>query len=112
MTTLKFNPFLTGSVLALFISISSCKKDEKVSTITAEATIINTGSVALDGCDWAVKINATDSTYSPKNLADNFKVNGLKVNVSFQVLTTRFPCGSIANFGLRQIQISQISADK
>jgi len=108
MRNLIRHPVLLILDLALsIIYISSCKKDE--SKFTEDATVIYTGPLAADGCGWLIKSAATDSTYSPKNLAASFQVDGLKIHVSYDKLKTRYHCGQIANSpGITQITIKSI----
>jgi hypothetical protein len=87
------------------------KKSSSTQIITANATIINEGDPAADGCGWLVKINETDSTYNAPNLADQYKVNGLKVQVAYEKLSERFYCGMIPvpqNPGITEIKINSI----
>ena len=78
-------------MLILFnLSVLSCKKNNTKQMITANATIINTGPVAVDGCGWIVKINGSDSTYSPTNLATQYQVDSLQVRITYQRLSERF----------------------
>ena len=57
-----------------------------------DATVTDAGSIAADGCGWQL---VADSTYNPLNLGDQYKVNGLKVKVTFHKPGTRFFCGII-----------------
>jgi hypothetical protein len=103
-------------VIALFIVplvlLQSCKKNAATMTIRIageDAIILNTGDIAADGCGWQIKI--ADSYYSPKNLADQFKVDSLKVRIDYHELKTRFYCSQIANNpgnGIPEIQIDGI----
>ena len=77
---------LTAFVFAL--SFSACKKDQPVFT---DATVINAGAVAADGCGWVIRIG--DTNYSPTNLADQYKETELKVSIRYQPLNTKFECG-------------------
>ena len=77
---------LTAFVFAL--SLSACKKDQPVFT---DATVINAGAVAADGCGWVVRIG--DTNYSPTNLTNEFKETELKVSIRYRTLTTKFECG-------------------
>ena len=52
----------------------SCKKGNVTTkSVVANAIVINKGNPAADGCGWLIKINGTDSLYSPSNLTDIFK---------------------------------------
>ena len=98
-------------IMFMAISLFSCKKTgNPVAPRNTNATLVYTGSVAADGCDWLVQINGTNEVYSPVNLSPAFQKDSLKVNITFDVLTTKFPCGSLANNpGISQIRITSIS---
>jgi hypothetical protein len=89
--------------------ISSCKKG--TNDIKANAIIIDTGDPAADGCGWLIKINSTDSTYSPKNLPVLYQIDSLKVHISYKRLTTRFGCGMSPGHGYYQIQLDAITKE-
>jgi len=78
-------------LLTLFIvalSTSACKKTELAYT---DATVINAGAVAADGCGWVIRIG--DTNYSPTNLDEKFKETELKVSIRYQTLASKFECG-------------------
>lgn len=86
--TLNFKLFLlTAFIFAL--NISACKKNDQ--PVFTEATVINGGAVAADGCGWIIRIG--DINYSPTNLADKYKETELKVSIRYETLTTKFECG-------------------
>lgn len=85
--TLNFKLLLLTLMFAL--SISACRKNEQ--PVFTDATVINAGAVAADGCGWVIRIG--DTNYSPTNLADQFKETELKVSIRYQTLTTTFECG-------------------
>jgi hypothetical protein len=86
---LHFNIMLIVSMSFILI-FSLCKKGDKV--YTAEATIYNSGAVALDGCGWFLRID-TNREYSPINLGDDYKLTNLKVIIKYRLLDTKFQCG-------------------
>jgi hypothetical protein len=98
--TLNFKLLLL-SMLTVLLSISACKKSEERldeqsvgklnGQLTAEATVKNTGDIALDGCGWVIKIG--DTHYSAINLADVYKENELKVTITYEALTSKYMCG-------------------
>lgn len=99
-------------VFLLGATIISCKKNgqnDQNGQLT-DAIVINYGDPAIDGCGWVVKIIATDSVYSPKNLPEMYQVGNLKVRISYTKLQTRFPCGDTP-FGPRQIQLDTITKE-
>ena len=71
------------------LAYSGCKKDGEI--VLTDATIINAGAVAADGCGWVIRVN--DVNYSPVNLDDKFKVNELKVGIYYDKLNEKFTCG-------------------
>ena len=73
----------------LALSFSACRKNEQ--PIFTDATVINAGAVAADGCGWVIRIG--DTNYSPTNLTDEFKETELKVSIRYQTLPTKFECG-------------------
>ena len=75
------------------IIIACTKSDSQNAALITEATIYNTGAVAADGCGWTLKAAVNDSTYSPVNLGEDYKVNNLKVKVRFHPMKTKFSCG-------------------
>ncbi len=95
------------------IVISSCKKTNSNQThsFTENATIIDSGSLAADGCDWLIKTDITDSVYNVPNLPAQYHVNNLKVHITYHKLATRFYCGMIPlpqNKGITEIQLDII----
>jgi hypothetical protein len=93
----------------LALVIPSCKKPgAPAATLTTNATIINSGAIAADGCGWLIKLN-DDSEYSPVNLSADFQQDNLKVNVSYTLLSTNTACSMLVNNpGIRQIKIDNI----
>jgi len=85
--TLNFKLLLLTLMFSL--SISACRKNDQ--PVFTEATVINAGAVAADGCGWVIRIG--DTNYSPTNLAEQFKETELKVSIRYQTLTTKFECG-------------------
>jgi hypothetical protein len=74
---------------------SACKKEiyqnKRPGQLEATATVINSGSVALDGCGWLIQIG--DTSYSPDNLPETFKETGITVNIEYTVSEAEFVCG-------------------
>ncbi|MDB5131573.1 MAG: hypothetical protein JWR02_1322 [Mucilaginibacter sp.] len=112
---------LTPPLISLFIIIFllpvliiiSCKKQPvNLSGITADATVIDGGNPAADGCGWEMKINSTDSLYSVPNLPIAFQTANLQVHITYHKLSTRYYCGMIANNpgpGMTEIQVDAIT---
>ena len=99
---------IVSMVALVVITAMACNKsnNENAAVIT-EAVVINSGAVAADGCGWIIKIPVTDSTYSPVNLAEDYKVNNLKVKVRFHPMSTKFTCGWGAK--IREVTIDNIT---
>jgi hypothetical protein len=100
--TLHFNIMLIVS-LSFITIMSYCKKGDKV--YTAEATIYNSGAVALDGCGWFLRID-TNKEYSPINLGEDYQLHNLKVVIKYRLLDSKFQCGWGAK--LQQIELVDI----
>ncbi|MFD1255295.1 hypothetical protein ACFQ3S_00675 [Mucilaginibacter terrae] len=84
------------ALLCILIATSACKKeiiyqDKKPGQLEAIATVINTGSPALDGCGWLIKVGTV--SYSPDNLPENFKESGINVKIEYTVSDADFVCG-------------------
>lgn len=107
---MKKSTLLKIATIVTFVIITAiaCSKSngDKAAVIT-EAIVINSGAVAADGCGWIIKIPVTDSTYSPVNLAEDYKVNNLKIKVRFHPMTTKFTCGW--GVKLREVTIDNIT---
>ncbi|RYE16578.1 MAG: hypothetical protein EOP42_33715 [Sphingobacteriaceae bacterium] len=84
-------------LLLLFYILTSCSKKDSATIKNAEATIIFTGSVALDGCGYLVKINSTGVSYHADNLSETYQKDNLPVIISYHLLTTKFSCGLLSN---------------
>ena len=93
--------------LVVITAIACTKSDSENAVVITEAIIYNSGAVAADGCGWTLKVTATDSTYSPVNLTEDYKVNNLKVKVRFHPMKTKFSCGWGAK--LTEITIDNIT---
>jgi hypothetical protein len=91
------------AVLIFSITALSCKKDKNL--LVADATVIDAGNPAADGCGWMIKID--DTLYSPINLPENYKKTDSKVKIDFYVLTTKYQCG-FAPISYSQIDIKSI----
>jgi hypothetical protein len=100
--------FLSITLLSMLI-VSSCKKSgTTAASLTANATVVNSGAIAADGCGWLIKLN-DNSEYSPVNLTSDFQQDNLKVSVTYTILSTNTSCGSLAgNPGVRQIKLNAI----
>ena len=85
------------SFLALLFLLFSCKKErscEGCNTDTGfkDATILFTGPVEGDGCDWVVKIG-DNQYYHPDVLGPEFRQNELNVKICYELTNSEFRCG-------------------
>jgi hypothetical protein len=83
--------------LALLFLLFSCNKDRSCegcdnNTCFKDATILYTGPVAGDGCDWVIRIG-TNQLYHPDLLAEEFKENELPIKLCYELTTDEFRCG-------------------
>jgi hypothetical protein len=80
-------------VLILILLALSCNK-ESSNPVTTNATIVWTGEVAVDGCDWCIM---TDSThfYHPDHLDTAFLHDQLDVKIVYNLTSDKFYCGSV-----------------
>ena len=78
-----------GALLLLTAGARCEKNTEKPDTRKAEA-IIDYANPATDGCGWLVLIN--NKPYFPVNLADEYKIDKLKVSVDYQLLDSKYTC--------------------
>jgi hypothetical protein len=69
----------------------ACSKDTS-KDVTTNATVVWTGEVAADGCDWCIK---TDSThfYHPDHLDTAFLHDELDVKIVYELTSDKFYCG-------------------
>jgi len=54
-------------------------------------TVLDTGNPALDGCGWLIKVGNT--SYSPDNLPNDFKIGNTQVKIKYIVSDAKFSCG-------------------
>lgn len=79
-------------VVTIVFTVSSCKSEDIQISEMEEATIINGGEPALDGCGWLLKIKEVN--YSPVGgLEEAFREDELKVNIAYKLLKTYSNCG-------------------
>ena len=99
-------------VMALLLCAFSCKKSECREPKTKEAGPFNAivawyGEPAADGLGWVLRIDSL-RIEKPSNLATEFRVNGLKVNVTYEPTTEKFPCFCAQGF-INMVRITSIS---
>ena len=88
---------LFAGLLVLFFA---CTKDRSCQDCDTEsgfvnATIIDSGPIASDGCGWVVKFG-DDKFYHPDELADEFRENNLSVKICYESSKDEFRCGIAA----------------
>lgn len=98
-------------LLAFTTVLLSCKKE--ASAQKANATIVYTGALAVDGCGWLVRLDSANNKpgnvyYSPTNLEKKYEVNNLRISINYKVLSTKFNCGDLPNGGQTQIEVLHI----
>lgn len=102
--------------IALFIfSIGlyafSCDNQSPISTVDSDrqsevsAIVIYEGDPSVDGCGWLIQYD--QKFYSPVNLGSDFKVDSLKVVLSYKVLESTWDCG-FREPGYKQIEVLRI----
>ena len=96
------------SITLVFILLQMAFKCEDQHTLDLqEATIVNSGPVAADGCGWLILID--EEEYSPTNLEEQYQKAGLKVKVEARLLDTEFQCGMNPDHKLPMIEIISIN---
>jgi hypothetical protein len=106
---------LIVAITLVLAGFTSCKKDKNL--LTTEATVVYTGSIAADGCEWLIYVDeAGNNVQDPKrtyynvvNLPENYKQNNTKITISYKLLSSRYHCGMLANSpGIPQIEMKEI----
>jgi hypothetical protein len=88
----------------LIFGLISCNSDGP-EIVEIQAVVIDSGSIATDGCGWLIKINGVD--YSPTYLSTQYQQDGLTVLINFEYLSSTFACGLQAT-EIPQIRLEQI----
>ncbi len=70
--------YLLGSV-CLIVLAASCNKDKDLKN----ATVVDTGDVAADGCGYVLRMDDDGSLKKPKYLPSMYQHDGDKVKVKF-----------------------------
>lgn len=74
-------------------AMQGCSKDE---LLTSYGTVIDTGSFASGGCEWAIQLST--GYYEPRNLPVEFQVNGLNVQVTYRIVQPIANCPNAQNY--------------
>ena len=75
-------------VLLFFSCNEQCKNGKQ-----ASATVLYTGMLAADGCDWTIRIDSI--SYHPETLDSAYREDKLSVNICYEETTDRFSCGML-----------------
>lgn len=97
------------SLLIIGLLLFSCKKDRCEACKAkdyVDATIIFSGPVATDGCDWVVKIGDAQY-YHPESLPSGYMQNELAVKICYEITGEQFHCG-LAGTGMPVIRVTDI----
>lgn len=80
-------------IFCLGLTLNSCSEVFSENDVKGEeAKVIFAGSEASDGCGWLL-ILSDEKKYKPESLSNEFKVDGLSVEVSFKELNSIYSCG-------------------
>jgi hypothetical protein len=105
--------FFCAAILVVAIATTAaCKKGatNKPIIFSEDATILDEGDPAADGCGWLIK-TSSDSTYNASALDNQYKINNLKIHIAYHKLKPRYYCGFQAipqNGGITEIQLDSI----
>ncbi|MEI9945993.1 MAG: hypothetical protein WDN26_17450 [Chitinophagaceae bacterium] len=91
------------SFLFLLLFLFSCDKENSCKNcVKTDATIIWSGPLEADGCNWLVKIGTI--YYHPDVLGDAFKQTDLAVKICYKETGDQFHCG-LAGAGIPVIHV-------
>ncbi|MEM6964681.1 MAG: Kazal-type serine protease inhibitor [Bacteroidota bacterium] len=64
-------------------------------TLEANATIVNDGDIALDGCGWLIQFEVDGSirSHQSDDLPNNFQQDNLQVSIKYKPTSEVFTCG-------------------
>jgi len=105
------------AIVLMLAVVTSCKKDKGL--LTTDATVVYTGSIAADGCEWLIYVEGigpydnqtgpAKTYYNVVNLPEKYKEHNLKVAVSYKLLSSRYHCGiNVNDPGIQQIELNEI----
>ncbi len=90
--------------LFMIMGVGGCEEKNNIFENTA---IITYSEPAADGCSW--KININQKEYHPVNLSDEYKINGLNVNVKYNLLSSVWECPQWTTKKFQEIKIISIT---
>ncbi len=79
---------LFSALVLLIFAIIGCDKEENI--LKEDAVIIYEGDPALDGCGYFIKVR--NAKYKPISLLPKFRIENLKVKITYQILTDKWSC--------------------
>ena len=77
-------------ILLFFIALTACDKDDHNEKFEI-GIIKDLGDPSVDGCGWIIEISS--KSYKPQNLAEEFKIDNLKVELKCNKLESKATCG-------------------
>jgi hypothetical protein len=95
-------------ILSTALFSFSCENQSSLSDIGPErqsevsAVVVYEGDPAVDGCGWLIQ--HAQKFYSPVNLGSDFKIDSLKIVLSYKVLESTWNCGW-REPGYKQIEV-------
>ncbi|QQL50621.1 hypothetical protein [Mucilaginibacter ginkgonis] len=100
------------SLICFLLALSSCKKDSKDQNVLGtyngiDATVIDAGNPASDGCGWMIVIDKV--AYYADNLDEKYKKANLKVKISYDLLNFKYPCSLDPTPRISLIHLKSIS---
>jgi len=78
--------------LILALLFFSCK-EQCENGMSASATIVYSGMLAADGCEWVVRIDSI--SYHPEALDSIYMKDSLRLKICYEETNDRFSCGLI-----------------
>ena len=98
-------------MLSLFMTIgmAGCKDKDNLDVFENTA-IVTYSEPAVDGCGW--KIHIDQKEYHPISLDDNYKINGLEVNIKYNLLPSVWECSQWTSREFQEIKIINITEIK
>jgi hypothetical protein len=99
-------------VIAILVLVVSCRKTvsrepETTAPGPFNATVRWSGSPAVDGIGWILHLEGANME-KPSNLADEFQIDVLKVFVTYEPTTEKYPCFCAGGF-INMIRIISIT---
>ncbi|CAN5710072.1 hypothetical protein BH10BAC3_BH10BAC3_00140 [soil metagenome] len=99
-------------IVFLMLCLCGCVKEKSCENCipshkpSIAGTVIYTGPIAGDGCEWCIVIDGVN--YSPDNLNSTFQQTDLPVIVTYKLTGQSFGCG-IGNIQLPIIHLTSIN---